>query len=816
MVGQYVQRKEEEKQIEEEQAAKAQNWKLPVCYDDDDDEKRSISLKDNIISGLPLYVAITPISSTEEPDNSLKEISSGSTTTRSGISLLEYEAFYNDHVKEISSGNTITHSYSSLYDSFIFDLSVNPFPPADRSNFYELADELTHIISLPEYDCFYFKIEPNSGDFTMDVVEDTFPTREPRVHNALPTHPTLQLNLNFILSSESLFSLIIPENVKTHAEGFCPPVFISSASLGNHLVDERLLLPPKQTTPEVDKNSCTRLLMDLLTQKGYTDERDDIINIVSHSKHSSLDTRINPFNEDETVALKRRSRLIKEHDIKHGEGDEHLNTIPATKSDEFINSCVENLVPNLSESKGKNGCDMFACFTTFSNVLFDAEYEFNYVDDQSCSDEDVPEKIFSNPLFEEEIISMKIDPHHFNAESDLIESTLNRDSSIVSSSLKIDSFLDEFVGELTLLKSIPPGIDETDCDPEEEIRLTKRLLYDNSSPRPPEEFVLENSNADIEYFSPSPIPVEDKLLDNYSLSLLINESFHFDIPSFFRPSAKPPDGNTGILNIKMMGDNSDQKIEADDQAIHTILLDLPKDIYAVVDSCETAQEIWLRVQQMMKGSDIGIQEKKAKLFNEWEMFTSNEGESIESYYHRFLKLKNDLKRNKHFPEKIASNLKFLNNLQPEWSRHVTIVHQTKDLHTADYTQLYEFLKYNQKERISSNPHNMQIAQPGMNMGQDRQIQMVGGNGGNQFRQYAAGYLNGYNAVQNVRNQNQIGNGNLVAVHAEENAAGHNGNQIRCYNYRGIGYFARDCTVRPRRRDAAYLQTQLLIAQKEEA
>nr|GEW48547.1 hypothetical protein [Tanacetum cinerariifolium] len=138
-------------------------------------------------------------------------------------------------------------------------------------------------------------------------------------------------------------------------------------------------------------------------------------------------------------------------------------------------------------------------------------------------------------------------------------------------------------------------------------------------------------------------------------------------------------------------------IEADDQAIQTILLGLPKDIYTAIDSCETAQEIWLRVQQMMKGSDTGIQEKKAKLFNEWESFTSNEGESIESYYHRFLKLMNDLKRNKHFSEKIASNLKFLNNLQPEWSWHVTIVHQTKDLHTSDYTQLYDFLKYNQKE-----------------------------------------------------------------------------------------------------------------------
>ncbi|GJX38935.1 hypothetical protein Tco_0252238 [Tanacetum coccineum] len=110
-------------------------------------------------------------------------------------------------------------------------------------------------------------------------------------------------------------------------------------------------------------------------------------------------------------------------------------------------------------------------------------------------------------------------------------------------------------------------------------------------------------------------------------------------------------------------------MEVDDQAILTILLGLPEDIFPAVDSCETAQEIWLRVQQMMKGSNIGIQEKKAKLFNEWERFTSTDGESIESYYHRFSKLMNDFKRNKHFPEKIASNLKFLNNLQPEWSRH---------------------------------------------------------------------------------------------------------------------------------------------------
>nr|GEU64318.1 hypothetical protein [Tanacetum cinerariifolium] len=277
-------------------------------------------------------------------------------------------------------------------------------------------------------------------------------------------------------------------------------------------------------------------------------------------------------------------------------------------------------------------------------------------------------------------------------------------------------------------------------------------------------------------------------------------------------------------------------------------------------------------------------------------FTSTDGESIESYYHRFLKLMNDLKRNKHFPEKISINLKFLNNLQPEWSRHVTIVHQTKDFHTADYTQLYDFLKYNQKEvddlkaerlartqdplalmatsnnpytfpvlhqdqpsfnqnymqqpmpnpkditdptnvmnmalslmakafklnystltknnqRISSNLRNRQIAQPGMNMGLDRLMQMVGGNCENQFREYVGqnvGNLNGYNAVQNVgnqvaqnaiqnpriqnvgnqngqtvvsdTNQNPNGNGNLVAARGEGNATVYNGIQLQAKEF----------------------------------
>nr|GEW21579.1 hypothetical protein [Tanacetum cinerariifolium] len=111
------------------------------------------------------------------------------------------------------------------------------------------------------------------------------------------------------------------------------------------------------------------------------------------------------------------------------------------------------------------------------------------------------------------------------SESEDEQSLLNQDSSIISSS-KIDSLLDEFVGELNLLKSIPPGIDEADCDPKEEIRLIKKLLYDNSSPRPLKEFIYENSDAAIESFSPSPILVEDSdsLMEEIDLSLTPDDS----------------------------------------------------------------------------------------------------------------------------------------------------------------------------------------------------------------------------------------------------------------------------------------------------
>ncbi|GJW64022.1 hypothetical protein Tco_0115906 [Tanacetum coccineum] len=149
---------------------------------------------------------------TKSPSTSSNFFLEETNTVDNSLPQFETFNFLDDHTKETSSGSTTTHADFSQYDSFIFDLSINPFPPADRSDFYheEFADELAHIISPPEYDHFCFKIESELGNLTMDVVQDILPTREPRVHvpNVLPTHPTLHLDLDLILFSEPLFAYI--------------------------------------------------------------------------------------------------------------------------------------------------------------------------------------------------------------------------------------------------------------------------------------------------------------------------------------------------------------------------------------------------------------------------------------------------------------------------------------------------------------------------------------------------------------------------------------------------------------------------------
>ncbi|GJU79192.1 hypothetical protein Tco_1276262 [Tanacetum coccineum] len=137
-----------------------------------------------------LEEANTFYNSLTESEN-LEENSSGNTTSLSDYSLPDYEAFHldDDHIEENSSGSTTTHADFSQYDSFIFDLSIDSFPPADRSDFYH--EEFDHETTLTSY------------------LHRTRETKEFHEPMFLPTHPNLDLDLDFILLSKPLFAYIV-------------------------------------------------------------------------------------------------------------------------------------------------------------------------------------------------------------------------------------------------------------------------------------------------------------------------------------------------------------------------------------------------------------------------------------------------------------------------------------------------------------------------------------------------------------------------------------------------------------------------------
>nr|GFA78245.1 hypothetical protein [Tanacetum cinerariifolium] len=343
MACQFVQKKLEEKQLEEEQAAKAKNWKLPVCYDDDDDEERSDSLDDNIISGLPPFSAFTPnelVLSTEEPDNSL--------------------SMGDEHLYTIPATESDEFIKSSVEDLILI--------PSESEGILE------HVCDVPSHD--------NSPplDVSKDQNEDLSESNE-----------------EFSLINDDSFSI---DNID-YVEVSSPDYELISSE-----VDAFLAVEDEPTSSQFPKSHLNPE-GDMLLLEAF-------------------------LNDDHSFDFKTKS------------------------SSTSFNSLLEE-TNNFDHSLPE--------FTTFSKVLFDAEYESDSSDDQSCSDEDILEKIVSKPLFEEEIIPMKLDQHPDNAESDFMESL--------------------------------------------HIRPIEKLLYDNSSLSPPEEFVSANSDAKSKSFSPSPILVKD-------------------------------------------------------------------------------------------------------------------------------------------------------------------------------------------------------------------------------------------------------------------------------------------------------------------
>ncbi|GKB78797.1 hypothetical protein Tco_0945692 [Tanacetum coccineum] len=119
---------------------------------------------------------------------------------------------------------------------------------------------------------------------------------------------------------------------------------------------------------------------------------------------------------------------------------------------------------------------------------------------------------------------------------------------------------------------------------------------------------------------------------------------------------------------------------------------LPKDIYTLINHYTNAKDIWDNVKMLLEGSELTKEDRESQLYDDFEHFRQNKGETIHDYYVRFTKLINDIRNIKMTMPRMQLNSKFVNNMLPEWGRLVTTVKLNRGLKESNYDQLYAYLK----------------------------------------------------------------------------------------------------------------------------
>nr|GEU57695.1 hypothetical protein [Tanacetum cinerariifolium] len=131
--------------------------------------------------------------------------------------------------------------------------------------------------------------------------------------------------------------------------------------------------------------------------------------------------------------------------------------------------------------------------------------------------------------------------------------------------------------------------------------------------------------------------------------------------------------------------------ECDVKATNIILQALPSEIYALVSTHKVAKDLWERIQMLMQGTSLTKQERERKLYDAFDKFAYQKGETLRDFYLIFSLLLNDMNMYNMKLEKFQVNTKFLNTLPPEWSKFVTDVKLMRDLHTTNVDQLHAYL-----------------------------------------------------------------------------------------------------------------------------
>nr|GEW13877.1 hypothetical protein [Tanacetum cinerariifolium] len=263
------------------------------------------------------------------------------------------------------------------------------------------------------------------------------------------------------------------------------------------------------------------------------------------------------------------------------------------------------------------------------------------------------------------------------------------------------------------------------------------------------------------------------------------------------------DGVTRLKKYSELSSAEATQSDYDVKETNIILQALPPEIYALVSTYKVAKDLWERIQMLMQGTSLTKQERECKLYDAFDKFAYQKGETLHDFYLRFSLLLNDMNMYNMKLEQFQVNTKFLNILPLEWSKFVTNVKLVRDLHTTNVDQLHAYLgqhEYHANEvRLMHERHSDPLA-----LISQHQLNMPT-------------YQHHQHCYFKVSCHKQPAQNSILASSSRPFASGSGGalgkqRVIVCYNCKGEGHMSKQYTKPKRKRDAEWFKDKVLLVQ----